>query len=134
VSLGIGKIPIVSRTGSFAPDAFRPNGATIMLRKVSRASIHRGERPIMRSAACRASSARPSTSRLKASTNWAPAKSWPESTVGGTSRTFMGHQPACQQPKAQDQKDCIDRGPAGQSDPDPDSAELRRECEGVGAG
>src|SRR5207302_8197674 len=73
-------------------------------------------------------------SRLKASTNWAPAKSWPESTVGGTSRTFTMLQPAYQQPKPQDQKDCVDRGAAGQSDPDPDGTEPRRECEGVGAG
>src|SRR5437868_11310428 len=88
----------------------------------------------MRPAACRALSARPSTSRLKASTNWAPAKSWPESTVGGISRTFTMLQPACQQPKPQDQKNCVDGGAAGQSDPDPDGTEPRRECEGVGAG
>src|SRR5450631_2467937 len=45
-------------------DVFKPNGFTRAWRTASNASIHRGDRPNIRSAACRASSAVSSTAML----------------------------------------------------------------------
>lgn len=60
-----GNRPMISRApGSSGAEVLRPSGATSKLRKASSASIHRGARVSIFSAACRASSAAPSIAML----------------------------------------------------------------------
>jgi hypothetical protein len=67
---------------------FRPKGVTRTSRNANNASIHRGERPSILCAACRALSAALSIVTLKASLNCAPASSAPVSASGSTAWTF----------------------------------------------
>lgn len=89
-SLRTGNIPIVAReTVALRRGVFRPKGATRKFRNPIKASIHRGECPVIAWAAPRASSAPFATSIAKASTKSAPASSAAMSVAGTTSRTFI---------------------------------------------
>ena len=78
----------IEGAAGFGTPVFRPNGATSRFRRPSSPSIHRGDRPSIRSAARRASSVRPSTPIRKASANCAPGSSAPVSGFGSTAWTF----------------------------------------------
>src|ERR1700751_1109193 len=82
---------MVVQSGDQPPgrEVFKPNVATIMLRRSSSASTQRGPRENIRSAAPRASRSTSATVTRKASANCAPASTLSRSTSGWTSRTVM---------------------------------------------